>query len=172
MQHQTLKPLINVLVLPFMVMMLPSCKPNKDIAGTYRSRFAELGFFMTTIRLNHDSTLSYNFKGDLINRSAKGYFRMKGDTILLYYAWDDNDFKDILSGLPNEAQKLLKDKNALEHRESYIIGCDRLLPVNQNTGKKSARAVRYHKTKKYIIAGSHYYKDKFYLKRLRNEQLN
>ena len=82
-----------------------SCNSTKNVAGTYRNKFAELGFFGTTIRLKQDSTLQYVFQGDLMYDSITGHYTIRNnklylnfdkeqeDTAKLYYRFDNMPFK-------------------------------------------------------------------------------
>ncbi len=124
-----------------------------------------MGFFITTIQLNNDSTLKYNFNGDLINRSATGHYHRKGDTLLLYYMWNKDNSENMLAGATNDEMQLHFDEDTLQYRGRYIVGHNKLFPMHLKTGRKLTRDVRYNKRRKYILYGSHYYKKRFFLKR-------
>ncbi|HLA52553.1 MAG TPA: hypothetical protein VK618_04585 [Flavitalea sp.] len=48
----------------------------------------------------------------------------------------------------------------------YFIGHKKLFSTHIATGKKVSRAARYSKKKKFVLFGSHYYKRKWYLRKL------
>jgi hypothetical protein len=59
---------------------------QKRLKGFYSSKKPELGFFVTRIQLNQDSTFKYEFGGDLAYDKGTGkYWCEKGDLILLKF---------------------------------------------------------------------------------------
>lgn len=152
---------------------LISCSSTKNVAGTYRNKFAIGGFFGTTIRLMQDSSLQYVFQGDLLYDSITGHYKIYDnklyldfdkelqDTTKLYYRFND---------MPLKTAVHLGD--TIKYKLSYVIGHNKLFPIHIATGKKVTRARKYNKRKKYILFGSHYYNKRYYLKRLKQESLH
>jgi len=144
-----------------------SCSSIKNIAGTYKTNFADLGFFGTTIRLKPDSSLQYVFQGDLMYDSTTGHYsiydrkvyitfdKQLPDTNKLYYRFDIMPLKtDNISG------------NTIHYQDFCYIGHNKLFSSHVETGKKVTKARRYNKRKKYFFFGSHYYKRRWYLRRV------
>ena len=113
-----------------------------------------------------DSSLQYVFQGDLMYDSITGRYTIyynklylnfdkePQDTTKLYYRFDNMPLKtEVHSG------------DTIKYKLSYVIGHDKLFPIHVVTGKKVTRARTYHKRKKYILFGSHYYNKRYFLKR-------
>lgn len=75
----------KVLLILLFILTLAGCSTTKNISGTYRSNFAEMGFFSTTLQLNNDSTFNYSFNGDLIHNKATGIYNVDKRKLLLKY---------------------------------------------------------------------------------------
>jgi len=153
-------------LISLLIIVLLSCNSPEHIAGTYYSKFPELGMFGTTVRLRSDSTLQYIFQGDLIHDSVTGHYQVYGnrvyvlfdkevrDTNKLYYRFDNMPVKSITySYTPVNYQLLL------------YIGHNKLFASHVETGAKVTRVKRYVKLKKYLFFGSHYYKKRYFYKR-------
>lgn len=160
--------LLSVSFFALLFVRLISCSSTKNIAGTYRNKFAVAGFFGTTIRLMQDSTLQYVFQGDLMYDSITGHYTIVDnelylnfdkelqDTTKLYYRFDDMPLKtEVHSG------------DTIKYKLSYAIGHNKLFPIHVVTGKKVTKARKYNKRKKYIFFGSHYYDKRYYLKKIK-----
>jgi hypothetical protein len=160
------KPLTAALFILFL-MELVSCSSTKNVAGTYRNKFAVAGFFGTTIRLFQDSRLQYVFQGDLMYDSITGHYHVYDkklyinfdkelhDTSKTYYRFDDMPLKIVeYSG------------DSINYKLSYCIGHNKLFPIHVVSGKKVTKARKYNERKKYLFFGSHYYNKRYYLKRI------
>lgn len=161
-----MKPLISTIVIIILV-NFTSCTSTKNLEGSYRSNFTVLGFFVTRIKLNSDRTFEYLFHGDMISDTATGNYRIKGHKLILTYHSRPIDTSG-LAYLQNIGLKLdeslnLKSDAGLPH--IFYIGQDKLFGSFQD-GKIVRKAVGYSKRKKYLLFGSHYYKRKYYLKRV------
>ena len=64
---------------------LISCSSTKNISGTYRSNFADLGMFITKLTLKSDSSFEYRFRGDLIFDTATGRYNIENRKLILVY---------------------------------------------------------------------------------------
>lgn len=82
---------MKILKFILIITILNSCALNKKIEGKYRSNFADLGFFMTTINLKDDKTFEYNFSGDLVNQELTGTYII--DKNLLYLKFSKEKFE-------------------------------------------------------------------------------
>jgi hypothetical protein len=144
-----------------------SCNSTKNIAGMYYTNFADLGFFGTTIRLQPDSTLQYVFQGDMIYDSTTGHFTVRDhyvyisfdkevpDSTRLYYRFDNMPVK-----------RALIEGDSIRYQSFLYIGDNKLFFAHAETGKKVTKATRYNKRKRYLFFGSHYYKRRWYLKKI------
>jgi hypothetical protein len=143
---------------------LLSCNTTKNVAGSYQTNFADLGFFMTEIELKSDSSFSYRFAGDLIDDKAKGKYRVINDTIFLIY--DRNDSTPLRYSEKFMPSKKYHDKlTEFYYQEVLFIGNNKLYFANIETDKKVTKAMRYNKRRKYLFFGTHYYKKCWYLKK-------
>ena len=107
---------------------------------------------MTRLKLKPDSTFEYRYRGDMMFDTATGHYTIGGKKILLTY-----------DTVPADKLDLSRNNNHSLH--VYYIGHDKLFESYQD-GKIARRATRYNKRKQFIIFGSHYYKRKWYLKRM------
>ncbi|MVN23558.1 hypothetical protein GO621_18720 [Mucilaginibacter sp. HMF7410] len=142
-----------------------SCSSKRNVAGTYRSNLADLGFYITTVKLKTDNSFEYSFRGDLISNKATGHYRVNKRKLYLVY-----DFTPVDTSVLSSYKKLginvtdsLKNENSYPH--VFYLGKNKLFMSWQD--EKIIRQVKvYHKRKKYLLFGSHYYKKKYYLKKI------
>jgi hypothetical protein len=152
-----------------LLFLFVSCASNRNISGTYRSNFAEFGFFVTKIRFNADSTVEFSKAGDLINEELKGKFKISRNNIA-YIKFDKLKYEILPDTLPlNELQKIvidtnqflnlhsydLKFENGISYHLKYKIKHNKLLGYNIKTGK----IIRRSRGSKNIA--------KFYLKKVK-----
>jgi len=141
-----------------------SCTTTKNLEGSYRSNFADLGFFVTRIKLKSDSTFEYRFRGDLISDTATGKYNIEGRKLILTYDPRPIDTSGLAYmrsiGFKLDEPLNLKSDAALPH-VFYLRG-NKLFHSLQD-GKIVRRATKFNKRKKYLFFGSHYYKRKWYL---------
>ncbi|PIF34728.1 hypothetical protein CLU81_5389 [Flavobacterium sp. 9] len=157
------------LSLLLLLFLFVSCNSNRNIYGTYRSNFAQLGFFVTAIKFNADSTVKYKMAGDLMNEELTGKFKIsrniayiKFDKLKYDTAADTLSFDELME-MPidtNQFQNMhlydLKNENGIPYHLKYKIKHNKLLVYHMQTGK----IVRRAKGSKRIA--------KFYLKKLPN----
>lgn len=161
----------KLLIASFFVLFffgLTSCSSTKNVAGTYRNNFAVLNFFGTTIRLMQDSSLQYVFQGDLMYDSITGCYTIYGDKLYLNFDKERQDTNKLYSRfdiMPIKTVVHLGD--TLKYKMSLVIGHKKLFLINSTTGTKVTKAKKYHKRKKFIFFGSHYYNKRYYLRKLK-----
>ncbi len=63
------------------------------MTGFYSSNVAEIGFFVTRIQLNNDSTFKYEFSGDLMYNKGTGKYRIENKK-LIHLTFDTDDTID------------------------------------------------------------------------------
>jgi hypothetical protein len=145
--------------------VLLSCKSTKNVAGTYHTNFASLGFFGSTVRLMQDSTFQYVFQGDLIYDSAIGRYCIYDQKVFLNFDKETPDSTKLYYRFDNmPARTTIISGNTIKYQSFYYIGHKKLFATNAVTGKKITKSKRYNKRKKYILFGTHYYKKRWYLK--------
>ena len=141
-----------------------SCTSVKNLEGTYRSNFADLGFFVTRIKLKFDRTFEYRFRGDLISDTATGKYKIDGRKLILVYNPRPIDTSGLAYmrtiGFKLDEPLNLKSDAGLPH--VFYIKANKLFHSLQD-GKIVRRATKYNKRKKYLFFGTHYYKHKHYL---------
>jgi len=159
---------ISSTLLQLVLLGLFSCSSTLNIPGTYRSNFADLGFFMTNIKLKSDSSFEYRFSGDMIFDTATGRYHIKHRRLIFTYDPRPID----TSRLANLRRMGFKLDSTLNHPKSdaglphiFYIRDSKLFSSIED-GKIVKRAMTYNKTKKYLFFGSHYYKRKWYLRQV------
>lgn len=55
---------------------------QRKLTGFYSSKTADLGFFVTRVQLETDSTFKYEFSGDLAYSKGTGKYRIEGKKII------------------------------------------------------------------------------------------
>jgi hypothetical protein len=159
--------LLNSIILLTIFLGLISCSSTKNISGTYRSNFADLGMFITKVTLKSDSSFKYRFRGDLIFDTAAGRYRIDNRKLILIYdprPIDTSGLSTMRSmGFKLDSPLTLKSDAGLPH--IFYIRRNKLFHSRQDEGIVK-RATKYNKTKKYLFFGNHYYKRKWYLKRV------
>lgn len=158
--------LLNLIIIVASLSVLISCSSTKNIAGTYRSNFADLGFFVTMIKLKKDSTFEYRFRGDLFNDTATGHYEINGHKLLLHYKevpMDTSGFANMRSiGFKLDSNSL---KSVVPRNYVFYIRRNKIYESYQNE-KIVTKAFGYSKWEKYFLFGTHYYKHKHYLKKI------
>jgi hypothetical protein len=158
---------LNFIIIVAALLGLISCSSTKNIAGAYRSNFADLGFFVTRIKLKPDSSFEYRFRGDLMFDTATGKYRLDRRKLILTYdprPIDTSGLSYMRSiGFKFNEPFNLKSDVGLPH--VYYIGHHKLFGSYKD-GKIVRKAEGYSKRKKYLLFGTNYYKRKHYLKRV------
>ncbi|MCD9855849.1 hypothetical protein LUD75_14080 [Epilithonimonas sp. JDS] len=130
------------LVFVLLFLITASCASKKDVSGIYKSNFADLGFFITTIELKKDSTFEYNFAGDLVNTDLTGKYRIKDKNIYLKFTKNKGDIEsksdslsisEMLSG--NYHNYNLKNESGFAYHLKYLIKGNRLFSYRIDNGK-------------------------------------
>jgi hypothetical protein len=71
---------------------------QRDITGYYSSNTADMGFFVTKIQLNKDSTFKYEFSGDMMYNKGTGTYRIENKKII-HLAFDKDSLTTIEKAL-------------------------------------------------------------------------
>ncbi|QOG03656.1 hypothetical protein [Flavobacterium sp. MDT1-60] len=146
-------------------LLFVSCNSNRNFCGTYKSNFAQLGFFVTKIKFNADSTVKFNKAGDLMNEELTGKFKISRSNIV-YVKFDKLKYEQPPDSLPlNELQGMpidtnpfqnmhlydLKLENGISYHLKYKIKRNKLLVYNIQTGKIVRRSKGSKNTAKFYL---------------------
>lgn len=165
--RQTMPRFLTAIIFLLFLCGIFSCSSTKNIAGTYRNKFAILNFFGTILRLMNDNSLQYVFQGDLMHDSATGHYQVADKKLFVNFdkeLQDTNKMYHRFDKMQLKTFEYLGD--TIKYKLSYYIGHDKLFPIHIETGKKVTKARKYNKGKKYILFGSHYYNKRYYLKKV------
>lgn len=148
-----------------LLFLFVSCNSNRNFCGTYQSNFAQLGFFVTKIKFNADSTVKFNKAGDLMNEELTGKFKISRNNIA-YIKFDKLKYDYPLDTLTlNELQEKpidasqfqnmqpydLKVENGISYHLKYKIKHNKLLVYNIQTGKIVRRSKGSKNMAKYYL---------------------
>ena len=146
---------------------LVSCRSTNNITGSYQSNFAVNGFFGTKINLNADSTFGYRMRGDMMFDTSNGHYKFDNKYLVLFH----EPFKPDTS----EYEKFGKDAVLLLHAlstnqhldkpEKYLIGHKKLF-VCDSSGRIVKKQFGYAKRRQFLLFGRHWYKRRYYLKKI------
>ncbi|WP_379963323.1 hypothetical protein [Epilithonimonas sp. UC225_85] len=157
----------------FLIVILTSCASNKDVTGIYKSNFADLGFFVTTISLQKDSTFEYNFAGDLVNTDLTGKYIVKDKNLYLEFSKNKGKIEskndslsvlEILSG--NYHNYDLKNESGISFHLKYLIKNRKLFSYRIDNRKLVNFGKFYSDKKQFILFGSKWKKKRAFLKKI------
>lgn len=140
-----------------------SCTAKRELVGTYRSNFAEVGFFITQLHLLPDGHFTQTFSGDLIRNLSDGSYHTEGNRLILDYKSKSVDPTMVELLKAAGADSLNFESDSLQ-RDTFLIKHKKLLHIYE--GKTIRRAQRYNKVKRFVILGSHYYRRKYFLRKV------
>jgi len=146
---------------------LSSCGSTHDISGKYRSNFAVHGFFVTRINLNIDSTFGYRMSGDMMFDTSNGHYRLNKKYVVLSHQPFQPDTSEY-EKYGKEAVLLsyaLSTNKHLTAPEKYVMGHNKLF-VCDSIGNIVRKQFGYSKRRQYLFFGKHWYKRRYYLKRV------
>jgi len=161
---------IKLILFPFGLLIsfcLTSCKSTKNISGKYRSNFAVHGFFVTRINLNTDSTFGYRMSGDMLFDTSNGRYKIDNKYVVLFH----EPFKPDTSEYEKHGKETvllsyaLSTNKHLTSPEKYLVGHGKLF-VCDITGDVVKKQFGYSKRRQYLLFGKHWYKRRYYLKRV------
>jgi hypothetical protein len=98
---------------------------QRDITGYYSSNTADMGFFVTKIQLNKDSTFKYEFGGDMMYNKGTGMYKIENGNII-HLTFDKDSMTTIekaLSSSGKRPNKLLYKRGRLHEftKEGEIV---------------------------------------------------
>lgn len=137
-----------VLNLILILLTSSSLLGQEKIFGEYKSNVADLGFFVTTLKLNSDFTFEYTFSGDLIFQDGSGTFEVnERNEIFLKFIDYPKSEEQIEKSLVGGNQKIEDKKFKYKNGKLYFFH------VNGHLVKKGKV---YSKRKKYLFWGERY----------------
>ena len=154
-----------------------SCSVNNNVVGTYRSNFAELGFFVTRIELKENKTFHYVFSGDLLHTELDGKYVIENKNLYLRFdrlkgegesdVFEVNGQDTIINWekMQGVHDYELNKENEIEYHLKYKIYKNKLFGYKLGTNKLIKKARLYSGFRKYIVFGPRYYNKKSYLKK-------
>jgi hypothetical protein len=157
------------LLIALFLLGLISCNSPKTLSGYYRSNFAIIGFFGTHIMFKTSDSLQFVFEGDMIYDSTVGSYRIFKNKLYVLFKRKDFDSNIVTSNIGHFNMPVKIDTvfgYTFPYQHFWYIGKNKLFATNEETGKKIMKESGYHKRKKYILFGSHYYYKKYYLKKV------
>jgi hypothetical protein len=169
---------IKIILIISILTILFSCNSKKSIIGKYRSNFAEMGFFVTKIELNKDSTFHYVFSGDLLHTELDGKYKIENKKLYLKFnklkGETESELvkvngKDTIVNFENFGKSHsydLRNENKIEYHLKYKISNRKLFVYNIITDKIVRKVNGYSANRKYYLFGPKYYKKKRYLMKI------
>jgi len=138
---------------------------QSKLLGTYRSNFAQLGFFVSRLELKADSTFEYSWRGDLMSDNGRGCYEVVKDTVFLSYFPDKNNtFVD-------ETGHVWQDLEVNHHRPDRLLyRRGRIWNLTPNNRRNTKKVVGYFHRKRYWLFGANYYPKKTFLIRLQQKK--
>lgn len=151
----------------FLLITFISCNSTKDISGTYRSKFAVLGFFGTRVVLNSDSSFTYRIRGDVSYDTAAGQYTIQRKFLILNYRPLISDStQDSFSGEASlYIHEAITGNKNLHEPSMYLIGHNKLF-LTDSLGNKVRTQWGYSRFKRYLLFGKRWYYRRYYLKRV------
>lgn len=163
MNHHLVK-ITKVFLFLSIIFIFNSCSSNKNFQGRYRSNFAQLGFFVTDIKFNRDSTVEFHKAGDLMNENLTGRFKVSNNIVYVKFnklkydtSKDTLSFDELLKAPidTNEHKNLhyydLKFEDNIPYHLKYKIKQDRLLVYNVETNQIIRRFKGSKKVAKFYL---------------------
>jgi hypothetical protein len=170
---------INLIFVLVLTLTITSCKTSRKVVGVYRTNFPSLGFFMTQIDLNNDSTFHYIFSGDLTHVELDGKYKINDKRLYLRFDKLKEEYKTLVFGTEENPDTVLnfedwqnshtydlKIENGIEYHLKYRIDGDKLKSYNIETEKIVRKAKYFTDKKRYVLFGPSYKKKKWYLKKI------
>jgi hypothetical protein len=131
---------------------------QRSLPGYYSSNVADIGFFLTKIQLNNDSTFKYEFSGDLAYNKGTGKYKIENKNIThLTFDTDSIDTLEKALSRGGERPSRLLYKNGRLHsfrKDGQIV--------------KKGKGLSRHK--KFLFFGDRYLTTRqFYLKKRKGD---
>lgn len=135
---------MKIFNLILVLLFLSSCSSQKPVVGTYRSKKADLGFFITKVELKSNNEFSYDFSGDLQHTQLSGVYQLKDHHLYLKFNKNKGEIEsqndsltisEILSG--NYHNYDLKIENGIKYHLKYKIRTNKLFIYRNDNNRLS-----------------------------------
>ncbi|MGO2358826.1 MAG: hypothetical protein ACTH6G_11025 [Mesonia sp.] len=147
------------LLLIFIIVFSSNLFGQEKIFGFYSSNVAELGFFVTKIRLNKNYTFDYEFSGDLIHQKGKGKFEIIDKNVILLKFDKEKEVEKSVA-------EILSSGNAEIENKKYKYKNGKLFPFHIEDDYVVKRGQAYSRHKRFLFWGERYLtKRRIYLKK-------
>jgi len=124
--------------------------------------------FGTTVRLKTDHSMQYVFQGDLMYDSATGHYKVYGNQVYVEFDKELPDTNKLYYRFDNMPQKYVYYQgDSVPYKMLFYVGHNKLFPAYAETGRKITREKAYTKRRRFLFFGSHYYRKRFYYKKVR-----
>jgi hypothetical protein len=149
-----------------------SCSISKRTLGSYSSKFAANGFFITSLDLHPESAFFYQWSGDLMSKKGIGRYEVKKHLITLHYTpsiydtlteglredtvWNaaKNHFKIEIVGT---AIKIFNESLVNSRPQSFFSKWGRLYHATANGRPNKSKGFVYSPRRKFILFGKQYF---------------
>ena len=146
-----------------MITCISSSLWGQNIEGYYASNAAVLGFFVTRIQLNPDSTFKYEFAGDLQYDYGTGRYKFVESTVHLQFdAIEDTSY----------VIKAFREVHASNRPSKYLLRGNKLWSYHVEQGHVVKQGQALSRRRKFLFFGDHYLtKRRIYLEKIPHKEL-
>ncbi|MDR6527312.1 hypothetical protein J2787_002704 [Chryseobacterium rhizosphaerae] len=166
---------MKILNLILALLLLFSCKPQKNLQGVYKTNKAEFGFFVTQIDLKNNNEFNYVFSGDLQHTELSGLYKISNHNLYLKFnknkgeiesVNDSMTISDVLSG--NYHNYNLQNENGISYHLKYKIQGNKLFAYGIKNGQLKKKSKVYTNQRKFLVFGSRWKNKRIYLKKFKS----
>lgn len=166
---------MKILNLILALLLLFSCKPQKNLQGVYKTNKAEFGFFVTQIDLKNNNEFNYVFSGDLQHTELSGLYKISNHNLYLKFnknkgeiesVNDSMTISDMLSG--NYHNYNLQNENGISYHLKYKIQGNKLFAYGIKNGQLKKKSKVYTNQRKFLVFGSRWKNKRIYLKKFKS----
>ncbi|MEG0926390.1 hypothetical protein [Chryseobacterium sp.] len=164
---------MKTLHLILVLLLFLSCNPQKNLHGVYKSKQAELGFFITKVELKNNNEFNYEFSGDLQHTELSGIYKQSDHYLYLKFNKNKGEIEssndslttsDLLSG--NYHNYNLKSENGINYHLKYKIKGDKLFVYRIDNDQLNKKTKVYTNQKKFLFWGTNWKYKRSYLKKI------
>lgn len=142
----------NRIAFGILLTVVASSASAQQLRGIYKSNFADLGFFITTINFTSDSTFDYEFSGDLIQKNFRGHYSIRQPNVYLRFSEVDGPtFKvDSVEYVNSNYHNYeLKEEKGLKYHLKYRIEEEKLY-IYRVDNEELVRTTKFYNGKSWV----------------------